>query len=107
MFEPQIRNVNPMTHPLTLDIPLWKRIEQSLNDNFGPCTIEIKDLTAGHAHHQEGGKGAHGALILKSDHFKGISRPERHRMVYALLQKDFDDGTLHALSMTLKTLDDL
>lgn len=47
----------------------------------------------------EGG-GDHLRAIVKAQQFVGQSRIDQHRMVKAAVKERFDDGTIHALSLS-------
>lgn len=46
---------------------------------------------------------SHIRLEIVTDEFKGMNLPKRHRLVYSLLKKEFDEMGLHALQLTTKT----
>jgi stress-induced morphogen len=48
----------------------------------------------------EGG-GDHLRAIVSAPQFDGLSRIEQHRLVKAAVQERMDDGTIHALSITV------
>ena len=48
----------------------------------------------------EGG-GDHLRAIVAAPQFEGLSRVDQHRLVKAAVQERFDDGTIHALSITV------
>ena len=48
----------------------------------------------------EGG-GDHLRAIVAAPQFDGLSRIEQHRLVKAAVQERMDDGTIHALSITV------
>jgi acid stress-induced BolA-like protein IbaG/YrbA len=48
----------------------------------------------------EGG-GDHLRAIVAAPQFDGLSRIEQHRLVKAAVQPRMDDGTIHALSITV------
>jgi stress-induced morphogen len=47
----------------------------------------------------EGG-GDHLRAIVSAPQFEGISRIDQHRLVRAAVKSRFDDGSIHALSIT-------
>ena len=51
---------------------------------------------------EEGG-GDHLRAVVSSAAFEGKSRIEQHRLVKAAVKERFDDGTIHALSVTTST----
>jgi acid stress-induced BolA-like protein IbaG/YrbA len=48
----------------------------------------------------EGG-GDHLRAIVAAPQFDGLSRIDQHRLVKAAVQERMDDGTIHALSVTV------
>jgi acid stress-induced BolA-like protein IbaG/YrbA len=48
----------------------------------------------------EGG-GDHLRAIVSAPQFEGLSRIEQHRLVKAAVQDRMDDGSIHALSVTV------
>jgi stress-induced morphogen len=48
----------------------------------------------------EGG-GDHLRAIVAAPQFEGLSRIEQHRLVKSAVQERMDDGTIHALSITI------
>jgi stress-induced morphogen len=51
----------------------------------------------------EGG-GDHLRAIVSAPQFEGKSRIDQHRMVKAAVQHRMDDGSIHALSVTIEPL---
>ena len=56
--------------------------------------VEVVDETGG---------GDHLRAIVASAQFEGLSRIDQHRLVKAAVQQRFDDGSIHALSITTST----
>lgn len=83
--------------------PIANRITECLNARFQPCFIELVDESdrhVGHAGHDGMGE-SHFRLKIVSDAFTGVSRPERHRMVYSALGGIMN--IIHALSIKALT----
>lgn len=75
-------------------------IERLLTEKLSPAELRIKDqshLHAGHAGAKEG-KG-HFDVTIVSEHFDGLNRIARHRMVYDALG-EFMASDIHALRIT-------
>lgn len=75
-----------------------RKLEQALN----PSYLEIIDEShqhEGHAGHNPEGE-SHFALRIKSNHFAGLSRLNRHRMVHEILKDELRDH-IHALRIEL------
>lgn len=54
------------------------------------ATVEVLD---------EGG-GDHLRAVVSAPQFEGVKRLDQHRMVRAAVKPRFDDGAIHALSIT-------
>lgn len=78
---------------------LMDQIRASLMD-LQPLDIEIEDQSAAHAGHVGARSGAHFCLHMVSAAFTGLSRVQRHRLVYDRLAA-LMRGRIHALSMNL------
>jgi BolA protein len=76
----------------------------ALERAFAPSTLEIVDDGARHAGHAAAGRG-HFRVLLVSEAFRGRSRLERHRMVYAALSPLLGTS-VHALNITARTADE-
>ena len=80
-----------------------QKIEVRLRERLQPTALEVIDesaLHAGHAGASASGEGSHIRVRLASPVFTGLSRVQRHRLVYDALQ-DFIDRGLHALAIEL------
>ena len=75
-------------------------IEQRLQERFAPSHLNVVDESAAHAGHMEAGnaQGTHFRVHLSSAAFLGLSRVQRHRLVYDVLDDFFASG-LHALAL--------
>jgi len=77
-----------------------EQIRALLENSFQPIALEIIDDSwkhAGHAGAKEHG-GGHFSVEIVSESFAGKSRVQRHRMVYATLEKLFGP-TIHAVNI--------
>lgn len=84
-----------------------ERIRAAIEAALQPDTLVIEDeshLHEGHAGARAEGE-THYKVIVVSGVFAGQSRVARQRMVYALLDKEFQDG-LHALTLRALTPED-
>jgi BolA protein len=85
-----------------------RAIHEKLTAAFAPSAIAVQDDSARHAGHAgaqraDGGVGeTHFSVRLVSAQFEGMSRVERQRRVYAVLDAEFKAG-LHALSVIAQT----
>ena len=80
-----------------------QRIHLRLQEKLQPSALEVLDESAQHAGHagaNASGEGSHIRVRVASPLFDGLSRVQRHRLVYDALQ-DFIDQGLHALAIEL------
>jgi BolA protein len=84
-----------------------ERIRTKIEKAFQPVEMELEDESA--RHHGHGGAHAEGEthfrLRVIAEVFRGVSRVERQRMVYALLADEMTER-VHALSLSLKSPDE-
>jgi BolA protein len=84
--------------------PVANALREKLQAAFAPETLAIDDESSRHAGHsgaREGGE-SHFRVRIVSAAFKGLTRVERQRRVYAALADEFEAG-LHALALTTLT----
>ena len=87
----------------TNTVPLSAQIHARLTERLQPTALRVIDESAQHAGHvgaNDSGEGTHMRVCIASPLFDGISRVQRHRLVYDALQ-DFIDQGLHALAIEL------
>ena len=75
-------------------------IRDKLTNAFQPERLEVVDDSARHAGHvgaREGGE-SHFNVVIVAEAFKGMSRVQRQRAVYAALSAELA-GPVHALSL--------
>ena len=79
-------------------------LTKRLTEAFSPSFLAVDDDSARHAGHAEGGKmaGTHFQVTIVSRRFEGLSRVERHRLVYEQLKEDLKTG-MHALAIRALT----
>jgi BolA family transcriptional regulator, general stress-responsive regulator len=68
--------------------------------------IEISDDSSQHAGHAGNNGGGHLSAKIVSKSFSGLNTVARHRAVYSLVS-DLMPHTIHALSLTVKTPEEL
>lgn len=76
------------------------RIREKLTSGLAPLSLEITDDShkhAGHAGARPGGE-SHFTVAVVSGAFEGLSRVERQRLVYRLLEEELA-GPVHALAL--------
>jgi BolA protein len=88
----------------TASEPVVATMRAALERAFAPSALEIIDDGARHAGHAAAGRG-HFRVLLVSEAFRGHSRLERHRMVYAALTPLLE-SSVHALNITARTADE-
>jgi BolA protein len=85
-------------------VPVVDEIRAKLIQGLAPLQLDIVDeshLHAGHSGAPEGGE-SHFRVAVVSSAFDGVSRVQRQRMVYQLLENELQ-GSVHALSLTTNT----
>ena len=78
------------------------QLRSTLEQAFAPTTLEILDDSAAHAGHPGASAGGHYRVTLGAEAFRGRSRLERHRLVYAAVAPLFQ-GAVHALNIVART----
>ena len=89
---------------MTVSRPVAARLRRKFDTAFLPVELVIEDesgLHAGHSGVREGGE-SHFRVRIVSAAFRGLSRVERQRRVYAAASDEFAAG-LHALALTTLT----
>jgi BolA protein len=79
---------------------MQERIVARLTEALDPILLDVVDESDRHAGHpgtREGG-GTHYRARIVSEHFVGLGRLARHRLVYEVLTAEFAEG-LHALAI--------
>ena len=82
---------------------------QLLESRLAPLAatlIEITDDSSKHAGHAGNNGGGHLSAKIVSKSFSGLNTVARHRAVYSLVE-DLMPHTIHALSLTVKTPEEL
>ena len=84
---------------VTIEQSIKTKIEQA----FSPDVLNLVNESGLHQGHAgDNGTGqTHFKLEIEAESFKGKSRVEAQRMVYAVLKDEFSNG-LHALSLKIK-----
>ena len=76
-----------------------ERVEARLREAFAPIALEVVDDSARHRGHAGAASGAgHYRVVIVSERFNGVSRVERHRMVYEALAAEMRQE-IHALEL--------
>ncbi len=83
-----------------------ERIEARLREAFAPLALEVVDDSARHRGHAGAASGAgHYRVAIVSERFRGVTRVERHRMVYASLAEALREE-IHALELDARCPDE-
>jgi BolA protein len=85
---------------MTVADTIHRKLEQALT----PLRLEVVDDSARHAGHAGARPGGetHFNVTIVSDRFSGLTRVERQRLVYGLLQAELA-GPVHALALVTRT----
>jgi BolA protein len=88
-----------MTDTLFID-----QMRHKLATALAPTRLDITDESARHAGHAGArpGGNSHFRVTVVSAAFVGLSRVERHRLIYQILADDLQ-GQLHALAIQAQT----
>lgn len=78
------------------------QVRAALEAALAPRSLEIVDDSAQHVGHAGARDGAHLRVKLIAEAFRGRSRIERHRLVYAAVAP-LMHGTVHALNIDART----
>jgi BolA protein len=82
-------------------VPNATALEARLRERLRPSKLQVIDESADHAGHVGAngtGLGTHFRVRIATPMFEGLSRVQRHRLVYDALQ-DYIDAGLHALAI--------
>ncbi|KAI0266817.1 bola-like protein-domain-containing protein [Gloeopeniophorella convolvens] len=88
--------------------PVEQAIRRKLTNVLQPSILTITNDSWRHRHHApmletDGGNGeTHFSVQVVSDAFSGKTTMQRHRMIYAALSEELENG-LHALVLNTKT----
>ena len=66
-------------------------VRRMITDALPGATVEVTDQT---------GTADHLLAVVSAPQFDGLSRLDQHRLVKSAVQERFDDGSIHALSVT-------
>jgi BolA protein len=81
---------------------LHARLERALREALAPTALELVDDSAAHAGHAGAREGAHFQVRIVSARFDGLSRIQRHRLVYDAV-RPWMSGGIHALAIEART----
>lgn len=90
--------------------PVAQTITRKINENFPDAThFSIFNDSYKHAGHHGIAEAdnkieSHFRLEIVSDKFNGMTLPKRHRLIYELLNEEMNEGSVHALQLTTRTV---
>lgn len=89
---------------MSVEESIWEKLTQE----FQPDRLEVENVSHHHAGHagSPGTGESHFNVTMVSQAFKGMPRVARFRKVHQVLKEEMD-GPVHALSLELKTPDEL
>lgn len=85
-----------------MNTQVMAQLRSALEQAFAPEILEIVDDSAAHAGHAGSRSGGHYHVTLVSEAFRGRSRLERHRLVYAAVAP-LMSGSVHALNIIARS----
>ena len=82
--------------------PVMVQLRSAIERALAPASLEIVDDSARHTGHPGARGGGHFRVTLVSEAFRGRTRLERHRLVYAAVAP-LMSGAVHALNIIART----
>ena len=81
-----------------------EKIISKLKERFAPVHLKLSDESFKHARHPQARKhgGGHYRLLIVAQEFCGMSKVQKHRIIYATLH-EFMPAEIHALSIQALT----
>lgn len=91
--------------------PIEELIVKKITTSLKPSFLKVANDSHKHSHHQpmqdaSNVKESHFRLEVVSEEFQGKNMPARHRLIYLLLDDEFQNQGLHALQMKTKTAEE-
>jgi BolA family transcriptional regulator, general stress-responsive regulator len=80
-------------------------IRAALERQLAPAELHVEDDSALHAGHPGAREGGHFRVRVVSDRFRGLSRVQRHRMIYRAVEPLLGKG-VHALAIEARTTEE-
>lgn len=84
--------------PRTAPPELLDTLRAKLQDALEPESLEVTDDSARHTGHRQAAGRFHLKARIVSTRFRGLSRVQRHRLVYRALTEELA-GPVHALNV--------
>ena len=85
--------------------PSLATIETRLQQALAPQSLSVQDDSHQHAGHAGAKEGGHYSVSIVSDHFTGLNRVARHRLVYHSMGELMQNG-IHALAIDARAPDE-
>lgn len=73
------------------------KLAKILMETFHATYIRVEDDSHKHKGHFSGAKDSHFSVCVVSDQFEGVSKVQRHKLVYSVL--DLKNEGIHALKI--------
>lgn len=91
--------------------PIEELIIEKITTALNPSYLKIANDSHKHSHHKpmqtaSNVRESHFRIEVVSDVFKGKNMPSRHRVIYQLLDDEFQNKGLHALQMKTRTTEE-
>lgn len=104
-------SINKSVIPSSINGPVEQKIIKKLL-TLNPESVKVFNDSSKHSHHE----GMVGASNVKESHFRieivspdftGKTLPNRHRMIYNLLEQEINVDKVHALQLKTKTPEEI
>lgn len=91
--------------------PIEELIIGKITTTLQPSYMKISNDSHKHSHHKpmqtaSNVRESHFRIEVVSEAFAGKNMPSRHRMIYQLLDDEFENKGLHALQMKTRTYEE-
>lgn len=91
--------------------PIEELMIEKITTSLNPTYLKIANDSHKHSHHKpmqtaSNVKESHFRIEVVSDAFIGKNMPSRHRVIYQLLDDEFQNRGLHALQMKTRTIEE-
>lgn len=91
--------------------PIEELIIEKISSALSPSFLKVANDSHKHSHHKpmqtaSNVQESHFRIEVVSDLFVGKNMPSRHRVIYQLLDDEFQNKGLHALQMKTRTLEE-
>lgn len=91
--------------------PIEELIIRKITTALDPTFLKVSNDSHKHSHHKpmqtaSNVRESHFRIEVVSDKFEGKNMPSRHRVIYQLLNDEFENKGLHALQMKTRTTEE-